>query len=298
MAIDDNKTYTLTGEQWKDLASRFSSVRPIAGEGAPTTATAGALGQEYLNITNGAVYVLTSIEEESGGGQSYNWEKIIRDKEACPIKISTADYDTTLEGGVEAVALQNLPCGFYIATEEMRVGWAISTGVVIPSGTIISISGYPGTEKVLVQFGKFAFLTQRQAGGAEALPSTNSEIMFLTGNDVINNLGGTVGVRLPISTKAVYDWKTQVEDMINRYGNDPVSGEEVLPSSHRILGQIWINSNTGKIYVLAKIEPGVEDPTKVIYTWEELGEGVEVIETSDWSALWEGEVENLNGVGI
>lgn len=84
MTIEDNKKYKLTGEQIKDLASRISILgaeadgkaeKALSGSTAPTTSTPGEIGQLYIQ-SDGTVYILKSIVEESGQPDEYTWEEV------------------------------------------------------------------------------------------------------------------------------------------------------------------------------------------------------------------------------
>lgn len=84
MTIEDNKKYKLTGEQIKDLASRLSILgaeadgkaeKALSGNDAPTDSTPGEIGQLYIQ-SDGTVYILKSIVEESGQPDEYTWEEV------------------------------------------------------------------------------------------------------------------------------------------------------------------------------------------------------------------------------
>lgn len=84
MAIQPNEQYVLKGKQIQDLASRLTltgeevadkAEKAQTGSTAPTTSTPGEIGQLYIQ-SDGTVYILKSIVEESGQPDEYTWEEV------------------------------------------------------------------------------------------------------------------------------------------------------------------------------------------------------------------------------
>lgn len=67
-------TDTLLAALGKLQAQINSYIHPILGSGAPTTSTAGKVGQDYINTSNGKKYHLTAIEN-ADTTPSYVWEE-------------------------------------------------------------------------------------------------------------------------------------------------------------------------------------------------------------------------------
>lgn len=59
-----------------ELDSDLGKVEPLSGSGAPTTSTAGTVGQFYVDTATGDIYYLSAIVEESGQPDTYTWESL------------------------------------------------------------------------------------------------------------------------------------------------------------------------------------------------------------------------------
>lgn len=78
--IGDLSTLTTTAKTStvaaiNELDSDLGKVEPLSGSGAPTTSTAGVVGQDYVDTATGDKYYLSAIVEESGQPDSYTWVK-------------------------------------------------------------------------------------------------------------------------------------------------------------------------------------------------------------------------------
>lgn len=59
-----------------ELDSDLAKTQAFSGSGAPTTSTAGVVGQLYVDTATGDIYYLSAIVEESGQPDTYTWESL------------------------------------------------------------------------------------------------------------------------------------------------------------------------------------------------------------------------------
>lgn len=116
MAIIDEKPYSWTGEQLKDLARRINSkeAKTIIGTGAPTTATvAENIGQQYQDSQNKDWYFCSAITAQGTTPETYTytWEKI----GDAPLSGEGAPDETT-EGELGQIYVDNSTGDVYILT--------------------------------------------------------------------------------------------------------------------------------------------------------------------------------------
>lgn len=82
------------------------------GSGAPTTSTAGSVGELYVDKSTGAVYVCTGVN-----GGVYTWSEIVAKDRVKTL--TTADYNYPTSGTKTSIALWLLPEGVYNIGEAL-----------------------------------------------------------------------------------------------------------------------------------------------------------------------------------
>lgn len=96
ISADDN-VLTAFGKLQKQITD---TLPPIRSTGAPTTATVGVIGQEYINTSNGDVYRCTSIS-----GSNYTWVLNMADKVVATHNANTSAHKF-LQKKIDTVTLQ------------------------------------------------------------------------------------------------------------------------------------------------------------------------------------------------
>lgn len=125
MTIEDNKKYKLTGEQIKDLASRFGVLSGDIGDLANLTTT---------DKTN----LVAAINEAAGGGGG-----------GGIIELTSADYNYPADNPT-SVALWLLENGVYYI-KDASVSARVSTGTVADRGTYI-VADYSASVRQITAF--------------------------------------------------------------------------------------------------------------------------------------------------
>lgn len=184
MTIDVNKKYMLTGGQIEDLASRLAltgeevadkAEKAQTGSTAPTTSTPGEIGQLYIQ-SDGTVYILKNIVEQSGQPDEYTWEKvgggiytagdgidITNDVVSATNTgkarvLTTADYNYPT-GNPTSVALWLMDPGIYINSNSVNVKMHLQDGSNSPCLYFVAPT-MSSTSKIIIKTGN-------ENGGAE-----------------------------------------------------------------------------------------------------------------------------------
>ena len=72
LATYDNSESGLEAEDVQAALDELGGAKVLTGHGAPTAATAGKLGQHYIDLDAPAEYTCLGITEE-GGSKTYTW---------------------------------------------------------------------------------------------------------------------------------------------------------------------------------------------------------------------------------
>lgn len=114
------------------------------GTGAPTTSTAGSVGEMYVDKSTGVVYVCTGVN-----GGVYTWSEIVAKDRVKTL--TTADYNYPTSGTKTSIALWLLPEGVY------NIGEALTYKANVNNTT--SATGE----------GEYAFIIVNKVGGSTVI---------------------------------------------------------------------------------------------------------------------------------
>ena len=145
----------------------------------------------------------------------------------------------------------------------------------------------------------FAGTAYSVALGAGAKPTRISEVNIGMGTAYAGHGYNNSNYRI---LGGVYDPIDAHDAATKGYVDSRILSNAGAPTTATVgtVGQLLEDTTNGKLYICTAIVPGT-DPDPDTYTWEEVGSGGgggNPISAADWTALWAGTVENINGVGV
>ena len=301
MTIDVNKKYMLTGGQIEDLASRLAltgeevadkAEKAQTGSTAPTTSTPGEIGQLYIQ-SDGTVYILKSIVEESGQPDEYTWEEVgaggasytagdgiditndvISATNTGKVReLTSADYNWPTSDP-RGVAMWLLPEGVYSCDATTQV--YPDNGASAVNRPLFFKFNY-GDKSTMVYYddsGSNAWKywkTVTATGARNSYGRVTPEVIdSLTSTSTSDALSANQGKVLKDLADAIDTRTTTLEGTVENI--EPQSGSGAPTSSTEgTVGQTYVDSSTGDIYYLSEIieESGQADT----YVWKSFASG-------------------------
>lgn len=281
MTIDVNKKYMLTGGQIEDLASRLTltgeeiadkAEKAQTGSTAPTTSTPGEIGQLYIQ-SDGTVYILKSIVEESGQPDEYTWEEVgagIEYTAGDGIDISAQDVISATNTGKarvltsadynwptanpDGIALWLLDAGFYKGDGSVRIypNIAPSDRRINDASSYLIMKLQYGSTGILCSNVNRISLTVTTSDGVRDYSISN----LLTESVVQNNLTSTFA-QFPLSANQGRVLKNLVDSLAIRGAGAPTT------STVGQVGTLYEDTTNGDLYICTD----AANP----YVWEEVG---------------------------
>lgn len=217
MTIDVNKKYMLTGGQIEDLASRLAltgeevadkAEKAQTGSTAPTTSTPGEIGQLYIQ-SDGTVYILKSIVEESGQPDEYTWEEVGGGGASYTagdgIDITNDVIKATNTG--KAKELTSADYNYPAANPDGVAMWLLDEGIYTRSS---SVKVYLSTRRIVdTQYQEFIITPAELSGGTPVMGivylSHANPIMYYA---VVNTNGVEIGSPVTLLTSGTISQST------------------------------------------------------------------------------------------
>lgn len=263
MAIQPDEQYVLKGKQIEDLAFRLSSTgeeiaskaeKAQTGSTAPTTSTPGEIGQLYIQ-SDGTVYILKSIVEESGQPDEYTWEEV--GGGSGPTVVQTTGTSTT------DVMSQNATTSMVFADPStrklVRIGNNSSAGTRgLALGEWAVASGSTGSTAIGV--GATASASGAVALGAGSNATTQGEVNI--GSQYQNEGYNSSNYRL---LTGLYDPQSAHDAATKGYVDNSLLGKQDALTAG---SGISITDESGSLVISST------------------GGGADAFTTNEWNALW------------
>lgn len=241
----------------------------ITGNGAPTTSTAGAVGEMYVDKSTGAVYVCTGVN-----GGVYTWTEIVAKDRVKTL--TTADYNYPTSGTKTSIALWLLPSGVYDIGEALAYKANINNTTSTTAKDenhfiIINRQGLATVIEELSPLGIMHYSTNASTGA-------KGDVAKLAFVDDLNTTDTSRG--LTANQGKVLNEKIE--------GRVKIGSGAPTTATVGTVGSLYEDTTNGKLYQCTAIVPGT-DPDPDTYTWEKVvvGTAVSTISSQDWSNLWQ-----------